>query len=33
MKDKRLAGMMDAEKLPFDGKRMFWGGFKMLLDL
>lgn len=28
MKDPRLASMMDPEKLPFDGKRMFWGGFK-----
>jgi len=33
MKDKRLAGMMDPKKLPFDGKRMFWGGFKVALDL
>jgi uncharacterized protein YbaA (DUF1428 family) len=29
--DKRLADMMDAKKLPFDGKRMFWGGFKPLV--
>ena len=28
MKDLRLASMMDPKKLPFDGKRMFWGGFK-----
>jgi len=33
MKDKRLADMMDPKKLPFDGKRMFWGGFKVALDL
>ena len=33
MKDKRLAGMMDPKKLSFDGKRMFWGGFKVLVDL
>ena len=33
MKDKRLAGMMDPKKLPFDGKRMFWGGFKAMVDL
>jgi uncharacterized protein YbaA (DUF1428 family) len=26
MKDPRLAGM-DPTKMPFDGKRMFWGGF------
>ena len=29
MKDPRLADMMDVKALPFDGKRMFWGGFKM----
>ena len=28
--DKRLADM-DPKKLPFDGKRMFWGGFKPLV--
>jgi uncharacterized protein YbaA (DUF1428 family) len=28
MKDKRLAKMMDPKAMPFDGKRMFWGGFK-----
>jgi len=32
MKDPRLASMMDPKKLPFDGKRMFWGGFKILVD-
>jgi len=32
MKDKRLAKMMDAKTMPFDGKRMFWGGFKVLVD-
>jgi uncharacterized protein YbaA (DUF1428 family) len=31
MKDPRLADMMDPKALPFDGKRMFWGGFKVLL--
>jgi uncharacterized protein YbaA (DUF1428 family) len=31
MKDPRLAGM-DPKTLPFDGKRMFWGGFKPLLS-
>ena len=30
MKDPRLAAMMKA--LPFDGKRMFWGGFKVMVD-
>ncbi|MFN2646615.1 MAG: DUF1428 domain-containing protein [Burkholderiales bacterium] len=33
MKDKRLAAMMNPKKLPFDGKRMFWGGFKVMVDL
>ncbi len=33
MKDPRLASMMDPKKLPFDGKRMFWGGFKGLVEL
>jgi uncharacterized protein YbaA (DUF1428 family) len=22
---------MDPKKMPFDGKRMFWGGFKSLV--
>ena len=33
MSDPRLASMMDPKTLPFDGKRMFWGGFKTLLEL
>jgi uncharacterized protein YbaA (DUF1428 family) len=33
MKDPRLAEMMDPKKMPFDGKRMFWGGFKPLVSL
>jgi uncharacterized protein YbaA (DUF1428 family) len=32
MKDKRLAPMMDPKTLPFDAKRMFWGGFKTLVE-
>lgn len=31
MKDPRLAAFMDPKSLPFDGKRMFWGGFKTLV--
>jgi len=31
--DPRLADMMDPKALPFDGKRMFFGGFKTLVDL
>ena len=32
MTDPRLAGM-DPKKLPFDGKRMFFGGFKPMVSL
>ncbi len=32
MKDPRLADMMDAKSLPFDAKRMIYGGFKVLVD-
>jgi uncharacterized protein YbaA (DUF1428 family) len=32
MKDPRLADMMDPKSLPFDGKRMFWGGFKTIVS-
>jgi len=31
MKDKRLAAMMDPKSMPFDGKRMIWGGFKVVV--
>ena len=31
MADPRLAGM-DPKNMPFDGKRMFWGGFKVAVD-
>ena len=33
MKDPRMAPMMDPKKLPFDGMRMFWGGFKTIVEL
>jgi uncharacterized protein YbaA (DUF1428 family) len=33
MKDKRLASMMDPKAMPFDARRMFWGGFKTLVNL
>ena len=33
MKDPRLADMMDPKSLPFDGKRMIYGGFKPFLEL
>ncbi len=32
MADPRIAGM-DMKTMPFDGKRMFWGGFKTLVEL
>src|ERR1700682_3751308 len=32
MKDPRLADMMDPKTLPFDAKRMIYGGFKRLLE-
>jgi uncharacterized protein YbaA (DUF1428 family) len=31
MKDKRFAGM-DMKSMPFDGKRMIWGGFKVIVE-
>jgi uncharacterized protein YbaA (DUF1428 family) len=33
MKDPRLASMMDPKNMSFDGKRMFWGGFKTMIAL
>ncbi|RYF67699.1 MAG: DUF1428 domain-containing protein [Comamonadaceae bacterium] len=33
MSDPRLADLMQASQLPFDGKRMFWGGFETLVLL
>jgi len=33
MKDPRIAGMGDIKDLPFDAKRMIYGGFKILVDL
>lgn len=32
MKDPRLANMMNAKSLPFDVKRMLYGGFKIAVD-
>jgi uncharacterized protein YbaA (DUF1428 family) len=32
MKDPRLAKMMDPKKMPFEVKRMAYGGFKILVD-
>jgi uncharacterized protein YbaA (DUF1428 family) len=33
MKDPRLAEMMDMKDMPFDGKRMIWGGFETVVEL
>ncbi len=33
MKDKRLAAMMNLKGLPFDAKRMIFGGFGIVVDL
>ena len=32
MKDKRLAAMMNPEAMPFDARRMIFGGFKTMVD-
>jgi uncharacterized protein YbaA (DUF1428 family) len=33
MSDPRLEEFMDPKKMPFDGKRMFWGGFKTMVKV
>ena len=33
MEDPRLAELMDPKKMPFDGKRMIWGGFADLVRM
>jgi uncharacterized protein YbaA (DUF1428 family) len=33
MKDPRMAKMMDGQSMPFDVKRMSFGGFKILVDV
>jgi uncharacterized protein YbaA (DUF1428 family) len=32
MKDPRITGMGDVKDMPFDAKRMIYGGFKVLVD-
>src|SRR6266536_5632194 len=32
MADSRMKDMMDPKSMPFDGMRMFWGGFKSLVE-
>ena len=33
MKDPRLARMMDPKAMPFDARRMIYGGFEVLVDV
>jgi len=33
MKDKRLAKMMNPKAMPFDARRMIFGGFKVVVDM
>jgi uncharacterized protein YbaA (DUF1428 family) len=33
MKDPRLAKMMDMKSMPFDSKRMVYGGFQVMVDV
>lgn len=33
MKDPRMAAMMNNKKMPFDVKRMSYGGFKVIVDM
>jgi uncharacterized protein YbaA (DUF1428 family) len=33
MEDPELKEAMDPAKMPFDGKRMFWGGFETIVGL
>jgi len=33
MKDPRLADMMAPKNVPFDAKRMIYGGFKVAIEL
>lgn len=33
MKDPRIAAMMNAKDMPFDVKRMSYGGFKVIVDV
>ena len=33
MEDPRFADMADAKDMPFDGKRMIYGGFEVVVDM
>ena len=32
MNDPRVKSMCNSKSMPFDGKRMFWGGFKTIVE-
>ena len=32
MSDPRMTKMMNEHEMPFDGMRMFWGGFKPIVS-
>ena len=32
MNDPRVKNMCNTKNMPFDGKRMFWGGFKAIVE-
>ena len=32
MDDPQIKASMDPSRMPFDGKRMFWGGFKPIVE-
>jgi uncharacterized protein YbaA (DUF1428 family) len=33
MSDPKWKKYMDPKNMPFDGKRMFWGGFRPIVEL
>lgn len=33
MEDPRMKPMMTPDAMPFDGQRMFWGGFRTIVEL
>ena len=33
IKDPRLSKIVEPKDMPFDAQRMFWGGFKVLVDV
>ena len=33
MNDPKLREMCESKNMPFDGKRLFWGGFKTIIEM